>query len=81
MTKKTGHRYRLPSEAEWEYANRAGTTTVWWWGNKVGKNHTNCKDCKSPWSDGGDKVHGTSPVGSFEPNTFSLLDTSANVFE
>ena len=81
ISKKTGHRYRLPSEAEWEYANRAGTTTVWWWGNKVGKNHANCKDCKSPWSDGGDDVHGTAPVGSFPPNAFGLHDTSANVFE
>jgi len=81
ISKKTGHRYRLPSEAEWEYANRAGTVTVWWWGDKVGKNHANCKECKSPWSDGGKKVHGTAPVGSFPPNPFGLHDTTANVFE
>jgi formylglycine-generating enzyme required for sulfatase activity len=81
ITKKTGHRYRLPSEAEWAYANRAGTSTLWWWGDKVGTNHANCKDCGSPWSDNGDKVHGTSPVGMFPPNPFGLHDTTANVFE
>ena len=81
ITKRTGFRYRLPSESEWAYANRAGTTTIWWWGNKVGRNHANCKDCKSPWSDGGDKSHGTAPVGMFPPNPFGLYDTTANVFE
>jgi formylglycine-generating enzyme required for sulfatase activity len=81
ITKKTGFYYRLPSESEWAYANRAGTTSIWWWGNKVGENHANCKDCKSPWSDGGDKAHGTAPVGMFPPNPFGLHDTTANVFE
>ena len=81
ISKKTGYRYRMPSEAEWEYAHRAGTTTLWWWGAKVGRNHANCKDCKSPWSDGGDAPHGTAPVGSFQPNPFGLHDTAANVFE
>ncbi|NQV84628.1 MAG: SUMF1/EgtB/PvdO family nonheme iron enzyme [Rhodospirillales bacterium] len=81
ISKKTGHRYRLPSEAEWEYANRAGSTTAWWWGPKVDSNKANCKDCKSPWSDGGDKLHGSAPVGSFPPNRFGLYDTAANVFE
>ena len=81
ISKKTGFRYRLPSESEWAYANRAGTTTIWWWGNNVGENHANCKDCKSPWSDGGNKVHGTAPVGMFPPNPFGLHDTTANVFE
>ena len=81
ISEKTGFLYRLPSEAEWEYANRAGTRTLWWWGDKVGKNHANCKDCKSPWSDGGNKTHGTAPVGMFKPNPFGLYDTTANVFE
>ncbi|MDA1090185.1 MAG: SUMF1/EgtB/PvdO family nonheme iron enzyme [Proteobacteria bacterium] len=81
ISKKTGKRYRLPSEAEWEYADRAGATTLWWWGNKVGTNKANCKDCKSRWSDGGDLPHGSAPVGSFAPNSFGIYDTAGNVFE
>ncbi len=81
ISKKTGHVYRLPTEAEWEYADRGGTTTQWWWGNKVGKNNANCKDCKSKWSDGGTEPHGSAPVGSFKSNPFGLYDTSANLFE
>jgi formylglycine-generating enzyme required for sulfatase activity len=81
IARKTGYRYRLPSEAEWEYVNRAGTTTRWWWGAEVGRNNANCKDCKSRWSDGGDAPHGTAPVGTFPANAFGLFDTAANVFE
>lgn len=81
ISKKTGKKYRLPSEAEWEYAHRAGATTQWWWGNKVGNNNANCKDCKSKWSDGGELPHGSAPVGSFKPNPFGLHDTAGNVFE
>ena len=81
LAKKTGQTYRLPSEAEWEYADRGGTTTQWWWGSKVGRNHANCKDCKSKWSDGGSAPHGSAPVGSFKPNPFGLYDTTANLFE
>ncbi len=81
ISKKTRHVYRLPTEAEWEYADRGGATTQWWWGDKVGKNNANCKDCKSKWSDGGTEPHGSAPVGSFKPNAFGLYDTSANLFE
>ena len=81
LAKKTGQTYRLPSEAEWEYADRGGTTTPWWWGKKVGRNHANCKDCQSKWSDGGSAPHGSAPVGSFKPNPFGLYDTTANLFE
>jgi formylglycine-generating enzyme required for sulfatase activity len=76
LSRKTGHIYRLPSEAEWEYVNRAGTTSNFWWGNEPGKNNANCKDCKSQWS-----AKSSAPVGSFQPNPFGLFDTVGNVFE
>ncbi len=76
LSRKTGNAYRLPSEAEWEYVNRAGTTSDFWWGNDPGKNNANCKDCKSKWS-----AKSSAPVGSFQPNPFGLFDTVGNVFE
>ena len=76
LSRKTGHTYRLPSEAEWEYVNRAGTTSDFWWGNEPGENNANCKDCKSQWS-----AKSSAPVGSFHPNPFGLFDTVGNVFE
>jgi len=76
ISKRTGHAYRLPSESEWEYVNRGGTTTRFWWGDDVGVNNANCKDCKSKWS-----AKSSAPVGSFKANPFGLYDTSGNVFE
>ena len=76
LSDKTGYRYRLPSEAEWEYAARAGTTTIYWWGDEVGENLGNCRDCKSQWS-----KKETAPVGSFTPNPFGLYDVHGNVWE
>lgn len=76
LSKQTGKCYRLPTEAEWEYAARAGTDTAYWWGNKMDPNMANCKNSKSVWSG-----KQTSPVGSFTPNAFGLYDTVGNVWE
>lgn len=76
LSKMTGREYRLLTEAEWEYAARAGTTTAYYWGDEIGKNNTNCNGCGSQW--GGRK---TAPVGSFAPNAFGLYDMFGNVWE
>ena len=72
----TGGNYRLPSEAEWEYAARAGSQTAYSWGNSVGNNRANCDGCGSQW--GNSK---TAPVKSFAPNAFGLYDMHGNVWE
>ncbi|EDN69807.1 protein of unknown function DUF323 [Beggiatoa sp. PS] len=76
LSEQTGKIYHLPSEAEWEYAARAGTETDYWWGNEIGKNKANCYGSGSQWSG-----KQTAPVGSFEPNPFDLYDTVGNVWE
>ena len=68
--------YRLPSEAEWEYAARGGTESRYWWGDNVGENFANCDGCGSEW----DAQH-TAPVGSFPPNQYGVYDTAGNVWE
>jgi len=76
MNGKTGGGYRLPSEAEWEYAARAGTETKYPWGDDIGHNNANCEDCGSQW-DG----KNSAPVGSFPANAFGLYDMHGNVYE
>lgn len=76
LSKKTGKKYRLPTEAEWEYVARAGSTTVYWWGDAIGQNNAVCYYCGSQW-DGKQ----TAPVGSFKPNAFGVYDTAGNVWE
>jgi formylglycine-generating enzyme required for sulfatase activity len=73
FSKMTGRPYRLLSEAEWEYAARAGTTTAYFWGDDIGKGNANCRGCGSEW------IRRTSPVGSFKPNAFGLYDMAGNV--
>jgi eukaryotic-like serine/threonine-protein kinase len=76
LSKITGKSYRLPTEAEWEYAARAGTTTARYWGDAIGAGNANCSGCGSKW-DGGS----TSPVGSFRPNPFGLYDMLGNAWQ
>jgi len=76
MNGKTKKSYRLPSEAEWEYAARAGTDTSRWWGAQIGTNNANCAGCGSPWD-----ATTIAPVGSFAPNPFGLYDMLGNVWQ
>ena len=76
LSSQTGATYRLPSEAEWEYAARAGTATKYHWGNDVGANRANCGGCGSQWD-----IKQTAPAGSFAPNRFGLYDMHGNVWE
>jgi formylglycine-generating enzyme required for sulfatase activity len=69
-------RYGLPSEAEWEYAARAGTRTARWWGDPIGSDNANCDGCGNRW----DKKQ-TAPAGSFRANAFGLSDALGNVWE
>jgi formylglycine-generating enzyme required for sulfatase activity/serine/threonine protein kinase len=76
LVAKTGRAYRLPSEAEWEYAARAGTVTPYWWGVAIGRDRANCDGCGSRWDN-----HQTAPVGSFPPNAFGLYEMLGNVWQ
>jgi formylglycine-generating enzyme required for sulfatase activity len=76
LARMTGKPYRLLTEAEWEYAARAGTTTAYYWGNEIGKGNANCIGCGSKW----DSLE-TSPVGSFPPNAFGLYDMAGDVWQ
>ena len=82
LSDKTGHDYRLPSESEWEYATRAGTTGRFNTGDCINTDQANfvgtnpAEGCPA-----GIALGQTLPVGSFAPNAFGLLDTHGNLWE
>jgi formylglycine-generating enzyme required for sulfatase activity len=82
LSKLTGGEYRLPSEAEWEYACRAGTTTPFYFGETITGELANY-DASYTYADEpkGECLNETTPVGQFPPNAFGLYDMHGNVWE
>ena len=76
LNEATGLRFHLPSEAEWEYAARAGSRSKYSWGDNIGSNRASCDVCGSYWDD-----RRPAPVGSYSANRFGLYDMHGNVSE
>ncbi|MBD2442445.1 SUMF1/EgtB/PvdO family nonheme iron enzyme [Dolichospermum sp. FACHB-1091] len=82
LSQKTGKNYRLPSEAEWEYACRAGTTTPFYFGESITADLVNYNGNSTYGSaPKGQNRQQTTDVGSFPPNAFGLYDMHGNVWE
>jgi len=76
LSRKSGKKYALPTEAQWEYAARAGTTLNFWWGRDAGDGNAHCQGCGSPAP-----MRKAAPIGSFAANPWGLNDTTGNVAE
>lgn len=76
LSGQTGHQYRLPTEAEWEVAARAGSKSAYWWGDSMGTGQANTGWSGTTWSN-----NSTSPVNAFSPNQYGLYDMVGNVWE
>ena len=83
LSERTGHHYRLLSEAEWEYAARAGSTAPYSWGSSASHEFANygADECCSSLATGRDQWVNSSPVGSFPPNAFGLYDMNGNIMQ
>jgi formylglycine-generating enzyme required for sulfatase activity len=75
LSRLTGKEYRLLTEAEWEYAVRAGSNTRYAWEDEPGIGNANCNGCGGAW------ILQAAPVGSFRPNAFGIYDMEGNVWE
>lgn len=76
LARESGERYRLPSNAEFEYATRAGGSTHYPWGDALGRDAANCGGCGSLWDS-----RRAAPVGRFPPNAWGLYDMVGNVWQ
>ncbi|RKZ75279.1 MAG: hypothetical protein DRR19_29420 [Candidatus Parabeggiatoa sp. nov. 1] len=83
LSELTNKTYRLPSEAEWEYACRAGTTTPFYFGQTISSDLANYDNSKWTYADGPEGIYRerTTNVDEFPPNLFSLYDMHGNVWE
>jgi formylglycine-generating enzyme required for sulfatase activity len=72
LSRKTGRTYRLPTESEWEYAARAGTSATYPWGTTFEKEKANCMGCNAA------QLNHTTNTGTFPPNAFGLFDMAGN---
>jgi formylglycine-generating enzyme required for sulfatase activity len=81
LSRKTKKKYRLLSEAEWEYVARAKTNTPFWWGNSISTSQANYDGNYTYNGSKGTDRKKTVPVDSFEPNDFGLYNVHGNVFE